>query len=137
MARPRKAWQIRPAKTPKHPLPDSLKADVEAKATALIETVLKPKHVVPPPKDGPFNDIVDIGAKCYRNSFYLFSTYACPGPNALSPTFEAKFARMEHLGGGRFALYFMRHTGEWVGLYDTLTVDECLKAIQDDPWFVP
>ena len=81
--------------------------------------------------------IIDIGAKWYRNYFYFSSTYACPGPNALSPTFEAKFARMEHLGGGRFALYFMRHTGEWVGLYDALTVDECLEAIREDPWFVP
>ena len=137
MAKPRKAWQISPAKTPKPPLPDSLKAEVEAKATALIENVLKPRYVLPPPKDGQFNYIVDIGAKWYRNYFYFSSTYACPGPNALSPTFEAKFARMEHLGGGRFALYFMRHTGEWVGLYDALSVDECLKAIQDDPWFVP
>ncbi len=32
---------------------------------------------------------------------------------------------------------FMRHTGQWVRLYDALTVDECLKAIQDDPWVVP
>jgi len=44
---------------------------------------------------------------------------------------------MEHLGGGRLALYFMRHTGEWVGLYDALSLDESLKAIRDDPWFIP
>ena len=137
MARPRKAWRISPAKTPKPPLPDSLKAEVEAKATALIENVLKPKYVLPPPKDGHFNYIVDIGARWYRNYFYFSSTYACPGPNALSPTFESKFARMEHLGGATFALYFMRHTGEWVGLYDALSLDESLKAIQEDPWFVP
>jgi hypothetical protein len=31
----------------------------------------------------------------------------------------------------------MRHTGKWVALYNGLNVDECLKAIQDDPWFVP
>ena len=31
---------------------------------------------------------------------------------------------MEHLGSGKFALYFMRHTGEWVGLYDALSLDE-------------
>jgi hypothetical protein len=137
MAKPRKAWQISPSKTPNPPLPDSLKAEVGTKATALIENVLKPRYVLPPPKDGQFNYIVDIGSKWYRNYFYFTSTYACPGPNALSPTFEAKFARMEHLGGGRFALYFMRHTGEWVGLYDALTVDECLEAIREDPWFVP
>jgi hypothetical protein len=44
---------------------------------------------------------------------------------------------MEYLGNARFALYFMRHTGVWVGLYDALSVDESLKAIQEDPWFVP
>ena len=44
---------------------------------------------------------------------------------------------MEYLGNSTFALYFMRHTGEWVGLYDALSVDESLKAIQDDSWFVP
>lgn len=137
MAKQRKAWMMGPAKQPKTPLPESLKAEVKAKATALIENVLKPKHVLPPPKDGQFNYIIDIGAKWYGNYFYFFSTYACPGPNALSPTFESKFARMEHLGNATFALYFMRHTGEWVGLYDALSMDESLKAIQDDPWFVP
>ena len=128
----------RPAKRRETSLPASLKAEVEAKANALIENVLKPKHVLPPPQDGRFNYIIDIGAKWYRNYFYFFSTYACPGPNALSPTFESKFARMEPLGGGKFALYAMRHTGkEWVGILDALSVDECMKAIQDDPWFVP
>jgi len=29
----------------------------------------------------------------------------------------------------------MRHTGQWVELYDALSVDECLQAIRDDPWF--
>jgi hypothetical protein len=44
---------------------------------------------------------------------------------------------MEYLGGGKFALYFMRYTGEWVGMYDALSVDQSLKAIQDDPCFLP
>ena len=136
MAKQRKAWMIRPAKYPKS-TPDSLRKDVEAKARDLIENVLKPRHVKPPQENERFNYVIDIGAKWYRNYFYFFSTYACPGPNALSPTFESKFARMEHLGSGKFALYFMRHTGEWVGIYDVLAVGECMKAIQDDAWFVP
>jgi hypothetical protein len=44
---------------------------------------------------------------------------------------------MEYLGLNRFALCFMRHTGEWVGIYDSLSVDECMRNIRDDPWFVP
>jgi hypothetical protein len=55
----------------------------------------------------------------------------------MSPTFEWKFARMEPLGDGTFALYAMRYTGkEWVGVFDAQTVAECMKSIQDDPWFV-
>ena len=44
---------------------------------------------------------------------------------------------MEYLDNGKFALSFLRHTGEWVGIFDPLSVDESLKAIQDDAWFVP
>ena len=136
MAQQRKAWRIGSGKKPGASLPDSIKTELEAKATNLIVNVLKPKHVLPPQEER-FNYIIDIGTKWYRNYFYFFSTYACPGPNAPSPTFESKFARMEYLGNAKFALHFMRHTGEWFGLYDALSVDECMKAIQDDQWFVP
>ena len=137
MAQPRKPWNIRPAKK-RASVTASVKTEVEMKAKEVIETVLKPKYVLPPKKDEQFNYITDIGAKWYRNYFYFFSTYACPGPNALSPTFESKFARMEPLGNGKFALYFMRYTGkEWVGIFDALSVNECMKAILDSEWFVP
>jgi hypothetical protein len=102
----------------------------------LIDNVLKPKHVLPPPDKAQFNYITDIGAKWYRNYFTFFSIYAVPGPDALFPSFESKFARMEPLGDGKFALYAMRYTGkEWVGVLDGLTLEECMKAIQNDPWF--
>jgi hypothetical protein len=127
---------IRPTKKP-HSIPDSLKTEVEAKARELIETGLKPKHVQPPPTGHQLNYITDITTKWLGSKCYFVSTYACPGPNAISPTFDSKFARMEYLGNDKFALYFMRHTGEWVGIYDALSVDECMKAIQDDAWFVP
>ena len=118
MAKPREPWNIRPAKK-RAAVTASLKAEVETKAKELIDRVLKPKHVQPPPGEAQFNYITDIQAKWYRNYFYFFSIYACPGPNALFPTFESKFARMEPLGDGKFALYFMRYTGkEWVGVLD-------------------
>jgi hypothetical protein len=135
MAKPREPWNIRPArKVPS--VPAALKTEVETKARELIEKVLKPRYIRPPEKDDPSNYITEIGAKWYRNYFYFFTTYACPDPNALSPTFEWKFARLEPLGDGKFALYAMRYTEkEWVGVLDALSVDECMKAIKDDPWF--
>jgi hypothetical protein len=129
-----KRWVYAPPKPPKAKVPEAVKADVEAKARALIETILKPKSVKPAPKDRRRNYIIDVGTKWFRSYFYFFSTYACPGPNALSPTFESKFARMECVGDRRFNLSFLRHTGQWLELFRGLTLDECLASIQNDPW---
>lgn len=137
MAKQRKAWITSPGKSAHPSVPDSIKTELAAKATDLIENVLKPKHVQPPNNDVQFNYIIDIKTKWNRNYFYFVSIYACPGPNAISPTFESQFARLEHLGDGKFALSFMRHNDEWVGLYNGISVDQCLKAIQDDAWFMP
>ena len=137
MAKQQKARMPKSATTSKSSIPDAIKSELETKAAKLSENVLKPKHVLPQKPDIEFNYVSDIGTKWYRNYFYFFSTYTCPGPNAMSPSFESKFARMEHLGSGRFSLSFNRHNGEWVGLYASLTVDECLKAIQEDAWFTP
>ena len=79
----------------------------------VVESVLKPRHVKEPEPDPQFNYLVDITTKWYRSYFYFCSRYACPGPYALSPFFEDKFARMEYIGDGPFNLAYMRHTGQW------------------------
>jgi len=100
-------------RTAKAALPERTKAEIDAKATKLIEK-LKPKYVKPPPKKPQFNYITDVWIKWIGGTLYFGTTYACPFPDAISPSFEAKFARMEHVGLGR------------------LTVDECLDAIEND-----
>ena len=137
MGKARKAWMFSPEKKPKSSLPGTVKDEVNTKAKELIETVLKPTHVEPPPEGQQLNYITDITFKWLGSKCYFISTYACPGPNALAPTFESKFAKMEYVGNGKFDLSFMRHTGQWVPLYEGQTVDECMTAIQDDAWFVP
>jgi hypothetical protein len=115
----------------------ALEQEVNQKAGDLIENVLKPKHVELPPTGHQLNYVTDIRIKWLGSKCYFISVYACPGPNARSPSFERKFARMQYVGDGKFNLAFMRHTGQWVELYEGLTVDECLTAIRDDPWFAP
>jgi hypothetical protein len=137
MAKRQKMWVYSSPKPPKPKVPDAVKIAVEAKAGQLIETVLKPEHVKAPPADERFNDIADIYAKWYRNYFYFCAKYCCPGPNALSPFFEAKFARLEYVGKGRFHLSYMRHTGQWWEIYTASSADECLAAIRDEPHFLP
>jgi hypothetical protein len=104
------------ATKPKSSLSGTVKDEVDTKATALIETVLKPRHVNPPPEGSQFNYIADITTKWIGSTCYFISIYACPGSDAIAPTFEEKFARMEYVGDAKFALSFMRHTGKWVEL---------------------
>jgi len=128
-----RTWMLRSPsqRTAKAPLAERIKADVDAKAANLVATVLKPEYVQPPPKNPRFNYITDVWTKWIGGTLYFGTTYACPGPNAISPSFEAKFARMEHVGGGRFALSYMRHTEKWFKLSSSLTADECLDAVKN------
>lgn len=133
-----KRWVYSPSPKAGGPALDAAaKARVEAKVRELIETELKPKHVQPPPADARFNYITDITLKWHSSTLFLVAVYTCPGPTALSPTFEARFARLRSAAGGTFDLSFMRHTGQWFELFQGKTLDECLQAIRDDPWFIP
>jgi len=136
MAKKQKVWMYCPPKQPKPKIPDTLKAEVTTRANELIDTVLKPKYIQPPPENPRFNYIVDIYGRWFHSAFYFCTKYCCPGPNAISPSFEAKFARMQYAGNNRFHLAFMRYTGEWVELYTDQTMDECLASVKDDPYFV-
>jgi hypothetical protein len=110
------------------------KQNVEQKANEQIEK-LKHKFIrkISPPHQG--NYVIDVYGKWYRCWYFFCSTYRCPGPNALSPTFESRFARIEYRGAGRFDLSFMRHTGEWVMAYPSLTLEQCLSMIDEDSFF--
>lgn len=112
-----------------------MKADVTRQAQELVDTVLTPRSVREPPAEPQWNYLVGLSTRWYRSSLYFCITYCCPGPQALSPSFEQRFARMECAGANRFHLAFMRYTGAWVVLYHDLPLDECLTAIRDDPWF--
>lgn len=136
MAKQRKAWVFDSAKRPESALSGTLKDEVDTKAGELIEKTLKPRHIQPP-EGSRFNYITDITTKWIGSTCYFLSIYACPGPNAIAPTFEEKFARMEYVGDAKFTLSFMRHNGKWVELFTGISVDDCLKAIQDDSWFQP
>lgn len=136
MAKPRVPWNIRLAKK-KVVIPAPIKKQVETNAKYLIENLLKPIHIVPPAKGEKFNYISDITGKWFRGYFYFISTYTCPDPNNIHSTFESKFARMEYIGNGTFALYSITSTGKWIGMYDALSVDDSMKAVQDDLCFAP
>ncbi len=137
MASKSKTWMPASQRRKKPQVPDSIKLFLKKKADEIIENVLKPKHIKPPPIDNDFNYLVDIYSKWYRNYFYFCAKYNCPSPSAISPSFETKFARMEYVGNEKFNLSYMRHTEQWWEIYQELPMLESIKIIADDPQFIP
>lgn len=137
MSKSKKRWVYSPPKPAKPSILPHLKEDIEQKSQQLITSFLKPTYIQPPPPDAKFNYRTDIWTKWYRGYFYFCATYAVPGPNALVPSFEARFARMEYIGNERFNLAYMRHTGQWGEIFTDLSVDECLDRIKHEPHFHP
>ena len=69
--------------------------------------------------------------------FTFVRDYNVPGPNALTPFFEARFARLKYIQDNQFNMAFMRYTGEWVEVYQDLSLEQCLAAVESDPFFHP
>ena len=113
-------------------VPDDLKKEVQAKADDLVEKVLKPLYIKPPPKKPRWNYPIDIWTKWNRSFFYFGSTWACPGPNAIAPTFEVPFARLEYVGGSEVRSCVFPAYRRMVDDPPRLTLDECLKLIGED-----
>ena len=129
--KPKAVWTFAPDRRIKPKVPDDLKAEVQAKADELVERVLKPRHIKPPPKKPRWNYPIALWTKWHRSFFYFGSTWASPGPNRIAPTFEVGFARLEYVGNGRFNLAYFRHTDEWWQTEKNLTLEKCLKLIED------
>jgi hypothetical protein len=127
----------RTPKQPKLPVPENLKEELSSKADELVEKHLKPTHLKAPPENPEWNYLIDIWTKWHQSYFHFCTTYASPGPKALSSTFELQFARMAYVGQDRFNLAYMRHTGQWDEIFFDLSLNECLAAIRDEPHFLP
>lgn len=128
-------WVYTPGKDPRTKPSDAVKAEVERAFRELIDNTLKTKFIQPPPKKPQFNYVIDLSTRWHGRFFYLVATYACPFKDALSPTFEQDFARLEHTALGQFNLAYFRHTGQWQTIFPDQTLADCVTAVRDDPWF--
>lgn len=137
MAKKQKRWVYSPKKPSSPKVPESVKFEVKTQANELIEAYLKPTFIKSPPEDNRFNYLVEISSKWYRNYFYFCSRYCSPSPNAISPHFDDKFARMEYVSRDTHNLAYMRYTSKWQEIYFGLSLEECFQAIRDEPFFQP
>jgi hypothetical protein len=118
-------------------VPDALKTEINDKAAALIETVLAPTHLYPRPPDWRWSYPIELYTRWWHHYLYFCATYFTPHPEAVPPRREVRFARLEYCGNKRFNLAFMRHTGEWVVVYENRSLAGCLRAMRDEEIFQP
>jgi hypothetical protein len=120
---------------PKCTLDRWAKQALVAKAEAFITDFYRPTFIQPPPADPQFNYIVDFSAR-WHGAYLLFTAhYACPGPNALSPSFETNFARLGYFSRDHFNLWARRHNDQWMVLASDLTLDAAFAEMRSNPWF--
>ena len=119
------------------PVPHELEREVERRAQDLIDSTLKPSYIQPPPPKPRFNYLVDIYCQWRGPFFYFCSRYRTPGPGALSPFFESKFARLQYAGEKQFNLAYFRHTGRWWEVAQLLSLEECQAWIEEGKIFTP
>ena len=62
----------------KKPVPADLQHEVERRAQALIDSILKPRYIQPPPKKNEINYLVDLYARWRGPFFYFCSRYCSP-----------------------------------------------------------
>ncbi len=133
----KKRWMPVPPKPSRLKPPDNLKMEVQQKADQFAESYLKPTFILPPPEDAQWNYVVDIFTKWHQRYFYFCSKYCCPHPSCISEFFESRFARLEYVGGEKFNISYMRHTGQWLEVFQELSLEECLEEIRRQEFLHP
>jgi hypothetical protein len=118
-------------------VPPDIQQEVQRRAQELIDSTLKPRYIQPPPQKPQFNYLMDIYPQWRGPFFYFCSKYCSPGPHALSPSFESKFARLQYAGNERFNLAYFRYTGQWWEVAQLLSLEECLARIEEGNIFTP
>lgn len=137
---PRRVWVYDPARAFRQSqaaVPADIKQEVQRQAQELIDSTLKPRYLQPPPRKPQCNYLVDLYCQWRGPFFYFCSKYCSPGPQALSPSFDSKFARLQYVGNERFNLAYFRHTGQWWEVAQLLSLGKCLSWIKEGNIFTP
>lgn len=61
--------------------------------------------------------------------------FKCPPEGYTAPGFELGVSRMVFRVENSFDIAYFRHTGQWWVTSEGLTLDKCLKSVEEDPWF--
>ena len=98
--------------------------------------MLKPRFL---PKIRPtkFNYPIAIYGKWHGNKYRFITRYRSDDPNSYEPEFEAPFARLEYVCRDTFDLSYHRHTGEWLCIFQRVSLADALELLETTPHFQP
>jgi hypothetical protein len=101
-----------------------------------IAEVLKPRFL-PAICPTEFNYPIAIYGKWHANKYRFITRFRSDDPRSSEPEFEAPFARLEYVSRDRFDLSYRRHTGEWLCIFQRVSLTEALRLIESMPHFHP
>jgi hypothetical protein len=116
--------------------PPAEKAAITAACEKLINQVLKPRFLEKR-RHPKLNYPVDIYGKWHGNKYRFTTRFRYADPDPREPEFDAPFARLEYVSRDHFDLSYHRHTGEWLPIFQRVSLKKALKLIQDDSHFWP
>lgn len=117
--------------------PPGEKSAITAACDAFIADVLKPRFLAEIRPSTEYNYPIALYGKWLGNKYRFITRYRSEGPYAYRPEFDASFARIEYKSRDCFDLSYHRHTGEWLCLFERITLTEALKMIESTPHFTP
>jgi hypothetical protein len=119
-------------------VPDHLKRELTARMESFLKSTFRPGINKESAEKHGFNYVVDLHTEWRGRYVYLCARYR--NPRAESPEsefFEVRTTRAGYVGGGRFNLAYMRHTGRWYEVYAGLSLQECMETIEQEELFWP
>ena len=133
---PKREWRWGRAKA----LTTEEKAAIAAACERLIAGTLKPRFL-PETRPIQFNYPIDILGKWRGNKYGFITRYRSGFPENAGEEFESAFARLEHVEESivenRFDVMWHRHTGQWWRLHSSVTLEEALRLIENQPLLQP
>jgi hypothetical protein len=110
------------------------KAAITATCGTFIVDVLMPRFL-PSIRPSEFNYPIAIYGKWHGNKYRFLTRYRSDDPRSDEPEFDAPFARLDYISRDLFDLSWHRHTGEWVRLFERVSLAEALHLIGSESYF--
>jgi hypothetical protein len=133
-----KIWMRAPARAPgPAKTSEAEKQAIIAACEELIETVLKPRFLPEIIPSEERNYKINIHGAWRGGRYKFMQRYRSGFPDNKGVEFDAPFARIDHMGDGKFDIYWMRYTGEWWQVHGNKTLEEALHILQTDNVLFP